>query len=89
MSQAGYDYPCMSFLYSYVLLLVAFLTLCIFVVGSVTYVYMCDFLVDWVQMCFRSVCSFVCTCVLFSSLHFVFFVFRCLVVSPRIPMRTL
>ena len=42
----GYDHPCMSIVDSCVSLLVVFLAFCIFVVGSVAYVYMCGFLVD-------------------------------------------
>jgi len=52
----GYDHPCMSFVYSCVLLLVGFSALCIFVGGGVAYVYMSVFLVDWVRLCFAFVC---------------------------------
>jgi len=36
--------------------LVVFLVLCIFVVGGVAYVYMCDFLVGCMRLCFGFVC---------------------------------
>ena len=52
----GYDHPCLSFVYSCVLLLVVLLALCIIVVGGVAFVYMCDLLVYWVRLCFRFVC---------------------------------
>ena len=45
-SWVGYDHLSISIVYSCVLLLVVFLALCIFVVGGVAYVYMCEFLVD-------------------------------------------
>ena len=48
----GYDQPCISFVHGYVLFLVVFLVLYIFVVGGVTYVYMCGFLVDRVRLSF-------------------------------------
>ena len=34
----------------YVLLLVVFLVLCVFVISGVAYVYMYDFIVDWVSL---------------------------------------
>jgi len=46
----------MSFVYICVLLLVVFLALCIFVVDGVGYVYMCNFLVDRVRLCYVFVC---------------------------------
>ena len=52
----GYDHPCLSFLYSCVLLLVVLLALFIIVVGGVAFVYMCDLLVYWVRMYFHFVC---------------------------------
>jgi len=66
-----------------VLLLVVFLTLCIFVGGGVTYAYMCGFLVDRVRLCFEFLCYFVYICILFSVLVYftVFFVFVFVVVS--------
>jgi len=51
-SWVGYNHPCMSFVYSCVLLLVVFLALCVYVVGGVACVYMCIYLVDWVRLCF-------------------------------------
>jgi len=52
----GYDHPCMSFVYSCVLLLVVFLALCIYVVGGVAYVHVCIFLVDCVRSSFGFMC---------------------------------
>jgi len=52
----GCDYPCMSFVYSCVFLLVVFLASCISIVGGASYAYMSGFLVDWVRMCFEFMC---------------------------------
>ena len=71
----GYDHPCMSFVYSCILLLVVCLALCIIVVSGVAYVYMCGLLVGWVRLCFCFLCQFVYICVLFSFLCFVFLYF--------------
>jgi len=56
LSRVGYDNPCMSFVYSSVLLLVVFLALCIFVAGRVAYVYMCRFIVNWAKLSFLFMC---------------------------------
>jgi len=82
----GCDHPCISFVYSCVLLLVVFLALCIFIVGGVTYVCTYGFLVDRVRLCFGFVCQLVYICVLFS---FRYFLFLFLAVSAQLPMRTL
>jgi len=55
-SQIGYDYPYMSFVYSYVLLWVVVLALCILIVSGVAYVYICGFIVDWGRLCIGFVC---------------------------------
>jgi len=70
----SYDHPCLSSVYSCVLLL----ALCIIVVSGVALLYVCDLLVYWVRLCFRLV-VFV--------LLFVLFLFS--VVAPWLPMRTL
>ena len=52
----GYDHPCISFMYIYVLLLMVLLVLCVFVVGGVAYVCMCGFIVDRVRLHFGFLC---------------------------------
>jgi len=85
----GYDHPCLSFVYNYVLFVAVFLALCIFVVGGVAYVYMCVFfcllgeVVFWI-----CVLVHIYLCFVWFSL-FCIFVFLFLVVSPRLLMRTL
>ena len=51
----------MFVMYSCVLLLGQFLPLCIFVVGGVSYIYTCSFLVNWVRLCFGYV-LLICLC---------------------------
>jgi len=53
-----------------VLLLVVLLVLYIFVIGGVAYVYMCDFLVDWMRLYFGFTCYFVYISIFVSCLVF-------------------
>jgi len=76
----GYDYLCMHFVHSCVLLLMVFLVWYIMDVGGVGCVYY-SLGVDWVSLCFEFVCQLVYVCVcLVIFVCFVLFYILCIFV---------